>query len=129
MIFTEQTAMYLPCRRTYLYANPSVDFYSVAWDIIIPFADWLFAAIIFLQQTYGGFLHAFLLLFLFWTGCHYSIFPSACFFFEIIKKKIERKLYSDGHTKLNFSQRKEHLVLFPFTASIFVFVCGQLYYT
>ncbi|KAL1821567.1 hypothetical protein ACET3Z_016436 [Daucus carota] len=39
---------------TYLYANPSADFYSAAWDIIIPIGGLLLAGIIFLQQKYGG---------------------------------------------------------------------------
>uniref|UniRef100_A0A165Z2H3 RING-type E3 ubiquitin transferase n=1 Tax=Daucus carota subsp. sativus TaxID=79200 RepID=A0A165Z2H3_DAUCS len=39
---------------TYLYANPSADFYSAAWDIIIPMGGLLLAGIIFLQQKYGG---------------------------------------------------------------------------
>ncbi|XP_074373513.1 uncharacterized protein LOC141713842 [Apium graveolens] len=39
---------------TYVYANPNADFYSAAWDIIIPLAGLLLGAIIFLQQRYGG---------------------------------------------------------------------------
>lgn len=39
---------------TYIYANPNADFYSAAWDIIIPCAGMLFAGIIYLQQRYGG---------------------------------------------------------------------------
>ncbi|KAL1821565.1 hypothetical protein ACET3Z_016434 [Daucus carota] len=39
---------------TYVYADPSADFYSAAWDIIIPLAGLLLAAIIYLQQRYGG---------------------------------------------------------------------------
>ncbi|KAL8131480.1 hypothetical protein AgCh_007424 [Apium graveolens] len=37
-----------------VYANPSADFYSAAWDIIIPLAGFLLVAIVFLQQRYGG---------------------------------------------------------------------------
>ncbi|KAK1405156.1 Glucan synthase-like 1 [Heracleum sosnowskyi] len=39
---------------TYVYANPGADFYSAAWDIVIPLAGLLLVAIIFLQQRYGG---------------------------------------------------------------------------
>ncbi|KAK1354238.1 zf-RVT domain-containing protein [Heracleum sosnowskyi] len=40
--------------RSYIYANPSADIYSTAWDIIIPLGGLLLAVIIFLQQKYGG---------------------------------------------------------------------------
>ncbi|KAK7272531.1 hypothetical protein RJT34_29187 [Clitoria ternatea] len=39
---------------TYLYANPSADFYSTAWDIVIPLGGILFAFIIYLQQCFGA---------------------------------------------------------------------------
>lgn len=39
---------------TYLYANPSVDFYSTAWDVVIPCGIVAMAAIVFLQQRHGG---------------------------------------------------------------------------
>ncbi|KAF5960212.1 hypothetical protein HYC85_001421 [Camellia sinensis] len=39
---------------SYFYANPSADFYSTSWDVIIPCGGVLFAAIIFLQQRFGG---------------------------------------------------------------------------
>ncbi|CAL5341955.1 unnamed protein product [Camellia sinensis] len=39
---------------SYFYANPSSDFYSTSWDVIIPCGGVLFAAIIFLQQRFGG---------------------------------------------------------------------------
>ncbi|RVW71934.1 hypothetical protein CK203_052551 [Vitis vinifera] len=39
---------------SYIYANPGGDFYSTAWDVIIPCAGLLFSAIIFLQQRFGG---------------------------------------------------------------------------
>ena len=39
---------------TYIYANPGADFYSTAWDVIIPCGGLLFCAIIFLQQHFGG---------------------------------------------------------------------------
>ncbi|CAK9183013.1 unnamed protein product [Ilex paraguariensis] len=38
----------------YIYANPSADFYSAAWDVIIPCGGILFSVIIFLQQRFGG---------------------------------------------------------------------------
>ena len=39
---------------SFLYANPGADFYSTSWDVIIPCVALLFAAIIFLQQRFGG---------------------------------------------------------------------------
>ncbi|KAF5960210.1 hypothetical protein HYC85_001419 [Camellia sinensis] len=39
---------------SYFYANPSADFYSTSWDVIIPCGGVLFAAIIFFQQRFGG---------------------------------------------------------------------------
>ncbi|KDP20971.1 hypothetical protein JCGZ_21442 [Jatropha curcas] len=39
---------------SYIYGNHKHDFYSTAWDIIIPFVGLLFAAFIYLQQRYGG---------------------------------------------------------------------------
>lgn len=39
---------------SYIYANPKMDFYSTAWDIIIPCGGLLFAALIYLQQQNGG---------------------------------------------------------------------------
>ncbi|PQM34140.1 uncharacterized protein Pyn_12839 [Prunus yedoensis var. nudiflora] len=39
---------------SYIYANHKMDFYSTAWNIIIPCGGVLFAAIIFLQQRFGG---------------------------------------------------------------------------
>ncbi|XP_022715877.1 uncharacterized protein LOC111275048 [Durio zibethinus] len=39
---------------SYIYANHKMDFYSTAWDIIIPCAGMLFAIVIFLQQRFGG---------------------------------------------------------------------------
>lgn len=39
---------------SYIYANHKMDFYSTAWDIIIPCGGMLFAIIIFLQQRFGG---------------------------------------------------------------------------
>ncbi|KAA8523900.1 hypothetical protein F0562_010323 [Nyssa sinensis] len=38
----------------YFYANPSADFYSTVWDIIIPLGGMLLAVILYLQQKFGG---------------------------------------------------------------------------
>ncbi|GER25432.1 50S ribosomal protein L21 [Striga asiatica] len=38
----------------YIYANPRLDYYSTAWDIIISFGASLFVVLIYLQQRYGG---------------------------------------------------------------------------
>ncbi|KAL6573994.1 hypothetical protein OROHE_001536 [Orobanche hederae] len=38
----------------YIYANPRLDFYSTAWDIIISVGGLLFVVLIYLQQRYGG---------------------------------------------------------------------------
>ncbi|KAI4322936.1 hypothetical protein L6164_022584 [Bauhinia variegata] len=43
-----------PDKGSYYYADPSADFYSTAWDIVIPFVGTLFAVIIYLQQWLGG---------------------------------------------------------------------------
>ncbi|KAM1235533.1 hypothetical protein ACFX13_005066 [Malus domestica] len=37
-----------------IYANHRMDFYSTAWNIIIPCGGMLFAAVVFLQQRFGG---------------------------------------------------------------------------
>ncbi|KAM7256161.1 hypothetical protein ACFE04_011902 [Oxalis oulophora] len=39
---------------SFIYANPKMDLYSTAWDIIIPCGGFLLAILIFLQQRYGG---------------------------------------------------------------------------
>ncbi|XP_062162410.1 uncharacterized protein LOC133869436 [Alnus glutinosa] len=39
---------------SYIYANHRMDFYSTAWDIIIPCGGLLFAVLIYLQQRFGG---------------------------------------------------------------------------
>ncbi|CAK7356202.1 unnamed protein product [Dovyalis caffra] len=39
---------------SYMYANPDADYYSTAWDVIIPLVGFLFAAIVYLQQGFGG---------------------------------------------------------------------------
>ncbi|XVF40496.1 hypothetical protein PTKIN_Ptkin01aG0118100 [Pterospermum kingtungense] len=38
---------------SYIYANHKMDFYSTAWDIVIPCGGMLFAIFIFLQQQFG----------------------------------------------------------------------------
>ncbi|KAI9086040.1 hypothetical protein K1719_032117 [Acacia pycnantha] len=38
----------------YYYADPSADFYSTTWDIVIPLGSLMFAVIILLQQRFGG---------------------------------------------------------------------------
>ncbi|XP_030511933.1 uncharacterized protein LOC115726278 [Rhodamnia argentea] len=39
---------------SYIYGTPGGDFYSTAWDVIIPLGGLVFAAIIFLQQRFCG---------------------------------------------------------------------------
>lgn len=39
---------------SYIYANPRMDYYSTAWDIVITVGGHLFAVVIYLQQRYGG---------------------------------------------------------------------------
>ncbi|KAG6694664.1 hypothetical protein I3842_09G060100 [Carya illinoinensis] len=39
---------------SYLYANHRMDFYSTAWDIIIPCGGLLFTVLVYLQQRFGG---------------------------------------------------------------------------
>ncbi|KAK7244302.1 hypothetical protein RIF29_39122 [Crotalaria pallida] len=38
----------------YVYAVPNADFYSTAWDIVIPLGGILFAIVIYLQQSFGA---------------------------------------------------------------------------
>ncbi|ERM98237.1 uncharacterized protein LOC18426238 [Amborella trichopoda] len=40
--------------NSYFYANPYNDFYSTAWDIVIPLGGCLLAILVFLQQRFGG---------------------------------------------------------------------------
>ncbi|KAK1430998.1 hypothetical protein QVD17_14182 [Tagetes erecta] len=40
--------------KLYIYANPRADFYSPSWDIVIVCGGLVFAAIVFLQQCFGG---------------------------------------------------------------------------
>ncbi|KAL3636876.1 hypothetical protein CASFOL_019175 [Castilleja foliolosa] len=44
----------LDVNGTYYYANPSADFYSMAWDVLIPCGVIVLAVIVFLQQRNGG---------------------------------------------------------------------------
>ncbi|POO00069.1 hypothetical protein TorRG33x02_041960 [Trema orientale] len=39
---------------SYIYASHIIDFYSTAWNIVIPFGGLLFAVLISLQQRFGG---------------------------------------------------------------------------
>lgn len=39
---------------SYIYANHRMDFYSTAWDIIIPICGILFALLVYFQQRFGG---------------------------------------------------------------------------
>lgn len=39
---------------SYIYASPGADFYSTAWDVVIPLGCLLFAMIVYLQQRFGG---------------------------------------------------------------------------
>ncbi|KAG6780733.1 hypothetical protein POTOM_013602 [Populus tomentosa] len=39
---------------SYMYAEPGGDYYSTSWDLIIPLVGLLFAAIVYLQQRFGG---------------------------------------------------------------------------
>ncbi|XP_039170290.1 uncharacterized protein LOC104451511 [Eucalyptus grandis] len=40
--------------RSYIYGTPDRDFYSTAWDVVIPLGGLVFAAVIFLQQQFCG---------------------------------------------------------------------------
>ncbi|KAF9685497.1 hypothetical protein SADUNF_Sadunf03G0060800 [Salix dunnii] len=39
---------------SYMYADPAGDYFSTAWDVIIPLVTLLFAAVVYLQQRFGG---------------------------------------------------------------------------
>ncbi|KAK8527412.1 hypothetical protein V6N13_085242 [Hibiscus sabdariffa] len=45
---------YVQYKGAYIYVNPADVFFSTAWDVIIPIGVLLFAAIIYLQQQFGG---------------------------------------------------------------------------
>ncbi|KAL4271778.1 hypothetical protein GQ457_13G003500 [Hibiscus cannabinus] len=40
--------------ESYIYADPTADYYSTAWDVIIPMLGLFLAAIVYLQQRLGG---------------------------------------------------------------------------
>ncbi|MBA0819689.1 hypothetical protein Gohar_028081, partial [Gossypium harknessii] len=45
---------YVDMNDSYIYADPTADYYSTAWDIIIPMLGLFFAAIIYFQQRLSG---------------------------------------------------------------------------
>ncbi|XVE50262.1 hypothetical protein DITRI_Ditri01bG0147900 [Diplodiscus trichospermus] len=45
---------YVDVDDSYIYADPAADYYSTAWDLIIPVLGLFFAAIIYFQQRFGG---------------------------------------------------------------------------
>ncbi|XVE50261.1 hypothetical protein DITRI_Ditri01bG0147800 [Diplodiscus trichospermus] len=45
---------YVGVDDSYMYADPASDYYSTAWDFIIPVLGLFFAAIIYFQQRFGG---------------------------------------------------------------------------
>ncbi|KAK8648431.1 hypothetical protein V6N13_129183 [Hibiscus sabdariffa] len=45
---------YVQHKGVYIYVNPADVFFSTGWDVIIPIGVLLFAAIIYLQQRFGG---------------------------------------------------------------------------
>lgn len=46
---------YIPLyHSSYFYANRDLDFYSIAWDIVIPCGALLLTLLVFLQQRFGG---------------------------------------------------------------------------
>ncbi|KAE8680138.1 Detected protein of unknown function [Hibiscus syriacus] len=49
-----RTHNYVDMTDSYIYANPTADYYSTAWDFIVPMLGLFFAAIIYLQQRLGG---------------------------------------------------------------------------
>ncbi|XP_077251047.1 uncharacterized protein LOC143890297 [Tasmannia lanceolata] len=50
-----RTREYIPhFNASYIYANPEGDYYSIAWDVIIPCGGLLFCILIYLQQRFGG---------------------------------------------------------------------------
>lgn len=53
-LYRAHNSAHHPLDESYLYASPVADFYSTAWDVIIPFGGLLFAGIIYLQQRFGG---------------------------------------------------------------------------
>ncbi|KAG1367885.1 putative alanine racemase [Cocos nucifera] len=62
---------YVPLlNSSYIYASPSEDFYSLAWDIIIPCTGVLFSGLIYLQQRFGG---TFFLAWKKWSGGYETV--------------------------------------------------------
>ncbi|XP_008226768.1 PREDICTED: uncharacterized protein LOC103326326 [Prunus mume] len=53
-LYRAHNSAHHPLDESYLFASPVADFYSTAWDVIIPFGGLLFAGIIYLQQRFGG---------------------------------------------------------------------------
>ncbi|KHN28055.1 hypothetical protein glysoja_007787 [Glycine soja] len=53
-LFSNMRDNVLSYSGSYFYADPSADFYSTAWDIVIPLGGILFAIIIYLQQRFGA---------------------------------------------------------------------------
>ncbi|KAI5333230.1 hypothetical protein L3X38_023360 [Prunus dulcis] len=53
-LYRAQNSAHHQLHESYLYASPVADFFSTAWDVIIPFGGLLFAGIIYLQQKFGG---------------------------------------------------------------------------
>ncbi|KAK8622730.1 hypothetical protein V6N13_117634 [Hibiscus sabdariffa] len=45
---------YADVADSYIYADPTADYYSTAWDFIIPMVGLFFAATVYLQQRFGG---------------------------------------------------------------------------
>ncbi|TYH30135.1 hypothetical protein ES288_A01G069600v1 [Gossypium darwinii] len=45
---------YVEYKGTFIYVNPAKEFFSTAWDVIIPIGVSLFAVTIYLQQQFGG---------------------------------------------------------------------------
>ncbi|XVE50263.1 hypothetical protein DITRI_Ditri01bG0148000 [Diplodiscus trichospermus] len=45
---------YVDVDDSYIYSDPTADYYSTAWDLIIPVLGLFFAAIIYFQQRFGG---------------------------------------------------------------------------
>ncbi|CAB4277521.1 unnamed protein product [Prunus armeniaca] len=53
-LYRAQNSAHHQLHESYLYASPVADFFSTAWDVIIPFGGLLLAGIIYLQQKFGG---------------------------------------------------------------------------
>ncbi|KAL3733742.1 hypothetical protein ACJRO7_023155 [Eucalyptus globulus] len=49
-----RTRTYSPHYGSYIYGTPDRDFYSTAWDVVIPLGGLVLAAVIFLQQQFCG---------------------------------------------------------------------------